>query len=126
MPNFMQWGNAWLAQQRKQFAGESVSYERGNCSVTGGITATRGQTSFETEDSEGFVVRAHSIDWLFLASDLVLEGLTLLPEVRDFITDSDGKIYQVLQLPGGAHYKFSDPQQTMLRVHTRFVGDGER
>lgn len=123
MTNVFTAGNLWLVGKLKSYAGESVTYTRGVESVS--LTITRGQTAFETEDTDGFTITAHSIDFIVKASDLVLDGEVALPEVRDYITDAAGKVYSVLILPGGTHYRFSDPAQTILRVHTRMVDDGQ-
>ena len=116
-------GNSWLSSTLKANAGEVIAYSRGVIS-TEGMTVTRGRTAFETTDTDGFIITSHSVDWLILASDLVLDGEVVLPDVRDYVTDSDGRIYTVLILPGGTHYRFQDPQQTMLRIHTRMKYDG--
>ena len=114
-------GAAWLAGQLQSHAGQTVTYSRSGDSVE--ITATIGNTDFQTTDADGFFSQVQSRDFIFPAADLVLNAETVLPERGDTITVVVGdKTYTYAVLPFGEDgelYKFSDPHRTILRVHTK-------
>ena len=122
MPDtFMQVGATWLAGQLQSHASHAITYTRGANSVA--ITATIGNTDFQTTDADGFFTQVQSRDFIFPAEDLILNAETVLPERGDTITEVVGdKTYTYAVLPFGEDgelYKFSDPHRTILRVHTK-------
>jgi hypothetical protein len=71
---------------------------------------------------DGVITHAQERDYLIAADDLVLGGAATLPERGDQIDETiDGATvtFEVLPLAGEAHWRYSDPFRTLLRVHTR-------
>jgi hypothetical protein len=56
-------------------------------------------------------------DWLFEASSLRLDGEQVLPERGDTI-EVDGKTYQVVADQGNPHWRYSDPYDQIVRLHS--------
>lgn len=121
MADLLKSGAAWLSGVLQSHASQAVTYSRGPDSVE--LTATIGNTDFQTTDADGFFSQVQSRDFIFPAADLVLGGETVLPERGDEITEVVGDTtYTYAVLPfgdEGEHYKFSDPHRTILRVHTK-------
>lgn len=121
MADLIKSGAAWLAGKLQSHAGQAVTYSRSGASVE--VTATVGNTEFETTDAEGFFTRSQSRDFIIEAADLILSGSTVLPERGDVITEVvDGTTHTYEVLPFGADgetFRFSDPHRTILRVHTK-------
>jgi hypothetical protein len=122
MPNLLQTGSAWLADQLKTHASVDVQYERGAQQVA--VKATIGRTEFELDDGSGVVVRIQSRDYLIQAADLVLGGIPSLPVAGDRIRETQGAttfVYEVMAPGNEPHYRFSDPFRKLLRIHTKHV-----
>jgi hypothetical protein len=117
--NTLRTGVQRLADRMKANAGESVVYTRGNDSVT--LTAVVGTTPFRQTDGAGRSTLAFSeADFLILAVDLRLAGMTVKPARGDKITWNGGT-YEV-NAPGGEPcYRNSDQFGIRLRVHTKKV-----
>ena len=122
MPNLLQTGSAWLADQMKTHGSVDVLYERGAEQVT--VKATIGKTEFELDDGSGVVARIQSRDFLIQAADLVLGGSSVLPVAGDRIRETQGAttfVYEVMAPGNEPHYRFSDPFRKLLRIHTKHV-----
>ena len=122
MPNLLQTGAAWLADQMKTHASVDVLYERGAEQVA--VKATIGKTEFELDDGSGVVVRIQSRDYLIQAADLVLGGTPSWPVAGDRIRETQGAttfVYEVNAPGNEPHYRFSDPFRKLLRIHTKHV-----
>ncbi|RMF77611.1 MAG: hypothetical protein D6744_11170, partial [Planctomycetota bacterium] len=118
-PGLLEQSADWLAQQRDQFLSSPVTYSRGNDSVV--LNATKGQTPFEQVDEHGVVTTMRSQDFLIRASDLVLTGNQVTPEAGDKITETVGNVtsvYEVMSMQGGPPWRYSDPHEKTIRVHT--------
>ena len=114
----------WLGGMRLKHASQSVTYSRGNSSVD--VQATLGKTDYEVADESGLTVQAVATDFLISADQLVLDGIRTLPRPGDRIRLADGeqvKVYEVLDLAGGGHYRPSDPYGVTLRIHTKQVDE---
>ena len=115
-------GSDWLHAQQKAHASQTVTYYCGGQSVE--VKATIGRTVFETDDGSGVIIESEVRDYLIEATDLVLGGETTLPQRGDRIRETQGStvvVYEVMS-PGGAPcYRFSDPYQKRLRIHTKQV-----
>lgn len=118
MADMLSDGSDWVADQLKSHASRSVTYSRSTASVA--LTVTIGETIFQAVSEVGAIIHTHSRDYLFRAEDLVLGGSATLPHRGDRITD-DGKVYEVLAPGREPHYRFTDPYQFGLRVHTKQV-----
>lgn len=118
MPDLLAQGAAWLAAKLHDFAARDVEYRRGGLAVT--LRATLGHTKYEQADASGIVTTQESRDYLVRATDLVLGGFLVLPEVGDEIVEG-AFVHVVLPLPNEEHFRFSDPYRVMLRIHTKQV-----
>lgn len=122
MPNLLQIGSAWLADQMKTHASVDVVYGRGAEQVP--VKATVGKTEFDLDDGSGLVVRVQSRDYLIQSADLVLGGVPSLPVAGDRIREAQGAatfVYEVNAPGNEPHYRFSDPFRKLLRIHTKHV-----
>ena len=98
--------------------GESISYTDG--SGTANLTAVRGETALEVVSEAGTATPFTSIDWLVLASDLDLGQGPITPLSRHRITQGSD-VYEVGMIGGAQAYRFLDPSQTVMRIHTQRV-----
>jgi hypothetical protein len=123
MPDMLEKGLAWLADQQYAFMSRTVVYSRGADSVA--WVATIGRTEFEQHDEYGIVHRTESRDFLGRASELILGGATALPEAGDQIRETAGDktfVYEVMAPPPEPPFRYSDPFRRTLRIHTKFIG----
>lgn len=123
MADLLQTGSTWLEDQRHQHMTRPVVYLRGGESV--GLDATVGRTVFEQQDQFGSLQRTESRDYLVRASDLVLGGAQIEPTVGDRIREPSGTsalLYEVMSPGNEPPFRFSDPERSTLRIHTKFVG----
>lgn len=109
---------AWLERQRHTFLTTEVIYSRGDESVT--LLATVGKTLFRGEDQYGRLMYTHSRDYLLRATDLVFGESQVIPELGDRITDGEST-YEVLAPNGEPHWRWSDPHQGTIRIHTKEI-----
>ena len=125
----MQSAEQWLSQQRKAYCSDSVTYihyDSNDKPVSVQVSATRGRSTFKTEDSYGIVTITHAVDFLISADELKHE-----PERGDEIL-FNGKRYEVL---GGSKrngaftptnepvWRWSGNENKTMRIHTKVVGD---
>ena len=124
MPDLLQRGAAWLADQRRRHLSRTVTYVRGLDSVD--LPATVGRSTFEQVDEHGVLQRTEADDFLISPADLVLDGQRVLPEAGDRIreaTDGGGtRVYEVLAIGTEPPWRWSDPHRTTLRIHTKVIG----
>lgn len=116
-------GLDWLSLKLQTQASRTVIYRRGSASVS--VAATLGRTRVDLQDAEGVTVRSYVRDFLIRAADLVLGGQPVIPQPGDRIDEPVGqRTYQheVLPLAGGDCWRWSDPHRTILRIHTRQIG----
>lgn len=101
--------------------GVEVLYCRGGGSVS--ITAIVGRTVAEIDDITGVALqRTESRDYLIRAAELVLSAQAITPAPGDKIRERIGGVETVWELtPLGIEpcHRFSDPECTVLRVHTK-------
>jgi len=121
MSDLLQRGSDWLAGQLKTHASREVVYQREAQQVT--VRAIIGRKDFEVESAEGkLYFRAN--DFLIHRVDLVLGGQPTLPERGDRILVDFGagaETFEVLPGDGDQPWEYSDPFETLLRVHTKKV-----
>jgi hypothetical protein len=118
MSNLLKTGSDFLESQRKTFMTETVTYTRGEDSVS--LAATIGKVPVESTDANGFTIQSEVVDFLITAADLILDDATVLPEVGDTITYGT-KIYEVMNMPGMGHYRYSDSFGKTFRIHTKEI-----
>jgi len=127
MTDLLEHSAAWLDDQRQRHLTRTVVYQRGQNTVE--LQATVGQTVFRIDDGYGGSVRFVQRDYLIRAEDLVLAGDEILPQRGDRIRETkDGKVfvYEVMG-PGGGEpdWRYSGPNRSTLRIHTKQVGTEE-
>jgi len=95
-------------------AGETVQYRRGAGCVD--LTAWRSPQplAFAVDSGQGVLVEYQSWEWHLTAADL---GELAAPEQGDRIEAADGRVYEVLAMPGQKCY-IGD---ALLRVHTKRI-----
>jgi hypothetical protein len=94
-----------------------VTYRREAADIV--VNATFGRTEYEVEDECGVRVVEQVTDFLILADEL--SPMFYEPEAGDQIV-ADGRLHEVLALSGQGHWRWSDPYQTMMRIHTKDMG----
>lgn len=122
MANLLNTSLNWLEEQRHEHLTREVTYERGAESVT--LLATIGKSDFEQLDEFGVVHRAQARDFLVRVQDLVISGVTTLPEAGDRIREADGGVsyvHEVMSPAGQPPWKYSDAFRRTLRIHTKLV-----
>ena len=122
MANLLEKGSQWLETMRTNHLASPVTYRRGQGQVT--VNATLGKTDYETSDESGFTVKAHTNDFLVIAVDLMIDDDLITPKVGDQIIltrNSRQAVFEVLALPSGECWRYSDPFGKTLRIHTKQV-----
>lgn len=124
MGDLLQSGAEWLAGQLKQHVARDVVYRRGTASCT--LKATVGKTLLKLPDSYGGVrMQWTDRDYLIDPIDLVIDGVTVVPEPGDTIEETiNGTLKTFEVLPPGegeASYKQSAYYRSM-RIHTKSRG----
>lgn len=117
---------AWLTDQMIEHASRMVTYARGVDSVD--VSATPGRKRLQSDDGFGNVrVEWTDADFLIRASDLDWGAGPVEPEKDDIIfmgmpTHDDPLeilVFQVLPFGRNPAWTWSDPQQTMRRIHAK-------
>lgn len=115
MQNMLQSGSQWLADQLNKHTTQCVIYSRG--AVTLEIAATRGSSTFESEDTDGAIHRVETQD--FLISDLA-RFREMFGDPKDGDQVHDGQMnFRVLSPGGEKPYRYSGQHRTVLRVHSK-------
>jgi len=118
-------GMSWLAEKIDGHASSAIVYRRAVGDETA-LSAMLGKTDYEASDESGFVVGAHSVDFIVLAEDLG----TPMPVGGDLVTYG-GRTYEVMDLIGSGCWQWSnglpdsddETIQTSIRIHTRDIGE---
>ena len=122
MGNLLQDGVAWLAQQMKASASQSIQYLRKGNSLE--VAAVIGRSVFDVSDAAGGLLRLEARDYVIVAGDLVLNGAAITPQEGDQIqeTGADGTpaTYEVARFGSEPCWRF-DPYRVRMVVHTRKV-----
>lgn len=102
-------------------AGKAVTIVRGDSEAE--ATATIGKTVF-VDKADAAAARAvhwtETRDFIVLATDYLVDGEPATPAVGDQVRE-DGRTYEAVSVYGEPCYRFADPAQTWLRVHTTLV-----
>ena len=106
-------GTAHLASSLTQHAGDPITYTKRK--IQKAFKATRGSTPFEASDTDGIIHRTVTRDYLLATTDWPYDED---PEDGDRITDA-GKVYIVRSMIGQPVWRFSDPGENLMRIHTK-------
>jgi len=118
--NLLDTGAEWLSDMLHEHASETVTYQRGNDSVS--VTAVIG-TSYETEvDTYGIVIQVRHCDFLIQKSSLNFGAGVFEPQPGDRIERASGEVWQVQPAGGDRGYReTSHALDAEWRVHTKRV-----
>ena len=117
MGDLLRQGCQWLAQQRGAHCASQVTYHRGETELL--LSATFGRPDREVEDQLGVRVGATMIDFLVAATDF--SPTFGEPEPGDQVV-AEGSVYEVLDLAGQGHFRWSGMPGVTMRIHTKRVG----
>jgi hypothetical protein len=125
MPTLMQNAATWLGAQLQAAAGRSIIYHRSS-DVSGTISGVCSKVEYEVLDrDEGAMTAVTFDDWLFTASELIVNGTAITPRIGDQITETlNGTTitYEVLPIDKRPCFEFADSSGILLTVHTKRVG----
>lgn len=119
----LQTGSAWLADQMIEHCSGLITYEQAGQQVT--LSAVFGRTMLKLADEvTGFRIVWTDRDFIVRAADLVLNGVAVLPARGDRIAEVSNGVawtFDVLAPGDEPHWRWSDPERTMLRIHGKLV-----
>jgi hypothetical protein len=113
----------WLADQLKAHVSQEVVYRRGADSTVVSATIARRVFSVAQGDT---VLYIRGQDFLVKCEDLVLAGMSVLPERADEIDATLGaetRTFVVLPDEGFPPWEYADPYQQMFRIHAKHLED---
>lgn len=113
----------------RSLTGKHVEYRRSETVVTANWLVVVGNTTFEISTEFG-MESYESRDYIGAIDDLLIddgtEEVVLTPQQGDRIYETIGNstyIYEVQSPSGQPCFKFSDPDRTIVRIHTKMVGE---
>jgi len=118
MPNDLVTG---LMNTLQGFAGQTVTYHRGDASVS--VTAVPGRSEYEV-DTEYGIERSYARDFIVEAADLIISGSTITPQRGDLIKQTVGDdvlVFEVMAPASGVDCYNLDQTGTSTRIHTKQV-----
>jgi hypothetical protein len=124
MGDLLRQGCDWLARMRGAHLASQVTYRRPAVGEDGqavelALNATSGQPDREVEDQFGIRVGATMTDFLIAAADF--EPTFGEPQAGDQVV-ADRQVYEVLDLAGQGHWRWSGPAGFTMRIHTKRIG----
>ncbi len=126
MADMLQSGLAWLSAQLQANAATTITYRRGSQSVR--IQATMGAQLLKVTDLAGnAMVERPDADFIFPAANLDFGAGPVAPAEGDLVEKTYGSItrqFKVMPVGGSEPaWRYCDPYQINVRVHTKFVGN---
>lgn len=126
MSNMLAAGMAKLGQKMKAYGATTVTYRRGAFSVA--LSATVGRQLLKTSDRAGNTkTELTERDFTFLAADLILNAVQVVPDDGDTIDVLFGattKRFTVMPVGNEKAWRYSDEQgETTIRVHTKYTSN---
>lgn len=105
----------------RQLTAISVVYRRGDGWVR--VCAVPGRSIIEATDGYGVSVKHRTRDYIFEASELMINGSLVEPQRGDVVEESVGNKtyeYEVTRPDGGDEvYRYGDHGRTTVRVHAK-------
>jgi hypothetical protein len=113
----------WLNSQLQDYASQTVTYRRPATGQSVSLSATYGRQLLSVTDRAGHVkVERADRDFIFPAASLILGGLVVTPQKGDTVTLANGDVFEVTPMGlNEPEWKYSDPFQTMIRVHCKAI-----
>lgn len=113
---------AWLAEQLRAHASETVTYTRGAESIE--VPAVLGRKLLRIADETGIRVEWTDMDFLIGADDLVINGERVEPARGDVVQVAD--VYDTISFevrPFGDEpaWRWADPHKSMYRIHAKHI-----
>lgn len=119
----MNWHAALQTHSRRlgAVAGQPATYRRGAVGVP--VTVVVGKTDYDQDNGDGAMVRAQVRDYLIPAAELTGSEIGSLPKAGDQIVEASGecRVWEVMSIDGGPPWRYSGPDRSRVRVHTRQV-----
>lgn len=112
----------WLGAQRKAHGSKGIVYVRGANRLS--LRVTIGMTAFRQQDQNGVLIVERTRDYFVEAADLVLGGSAVVPARGDHIEETEGAtvyIHEVLAPGGEPCWRWSGPDRTTYRIHTKEI-----
>jgi hypothetical protein len=106
-----------LAGVRSASMSDAIAYARGALRVED-LPATSGEPAGELTGELGAMIDATLLDWIVAPADLAAFGE---PAVGDRIETAGDEIYEVLDLAGQGHWRWSGPPGVAWRIHTKRI-----
>jgi len=122
MPNLLDTGAAWLADQRHKHMTKSIVFRHGDNGIV--LSATIGRTEFASNTADPTIETWQSRDYIVRTADLTFGGVVLLPSRGDQIEETDGgvkHVYEVMAPAGQTPWRYADDFRRELRIHTKHV-----
>jgi len=123
MPDMLQRGLARLTQILKDRVSQPVTYIRGPLAIT--VSATFGQKLLKLDNGAGTnYLEWTDMDFLIPTEDLVIQGESIIPERGDLIEipfTTKTERFEVAPYGNDSCWRYSDPNQTIVRIHTKHV-----
>lgn len=117
-----------LTETFVSFASRAVTYSRGGVAITD-VPATIGSKLLKVDDGMGGLRFEYTdMDFLIASRFLVLpaDSQPLTPNRGDLIIVAmtyDIQTFEVFPFGSEPHWRWSDPNQTMYRIHTKLIGN---
>lgn len=117
-----QYLETYAAPQLDQGYGDSVVLIR-RIGQTDPFTATWLEHDYEVLDSEGFLTRLHSRDFVFAASDVVIDGTQYRPEAGNRIALTENSVAKVFEIMPVGDRPAAEllPGDYRWKVHTKQI-----
>lgn len=117
---------AALKQRMQASVAVDVIYHRGMSSVVLLGKVWVGRTMFRVTDSKGSRVIWSDRDFLIPVGDLAIDSVLVTPQDGDWIEQvfsgpEGNQNFELLSIPNEPKWRYSDPQRTIYRIHTKRV-----
>jgi hypothetical protein len=109
-----------LNQRLKDRVGKQIIYHAGNNSIN--ITTVIGRTAFRIRDWNVSRLLWSDRDYFVNVDDLVINGVKIQPARGHWfeeITPQSTETFEVSAPDGEQTWRYSDPEQTVYRIHTK-------
>ena len=118
MPNLLANAATWLHGLRHASLAETITYQRISGGTALSIQGTKGRTAGELLVESEWSGSAGVMDWILRTTDFGPDkGSFRPPALRDTITEADGTVWDVVEIPGEPVWRYSDTFRNAIRVH---------